>query len=216
FVVLRVSDTGTGIEEGIRQKVFEPFFTTKAAGVGTGLGLATVQGIAYQHKGWVELDTEVGRGSTFFIFLPAADDIPAGPETPTAEQLRHPGSETILVVEDELQVRASIGRLLRGLGYQVIEAGTGTEALEKWKRQAAGVDLLFTDQVMPGGLTGLELAARLQREKPGLPVIIASGYSAELAAAQGQKKRSYLYLPKPIAAGALAAAIRKVLDEKGA
>jgi PAS domain S-box-containing protein len=214
FVCLEVSDTGCGMEAATLKRLFEPFFTTKEAGKGTGLGLATVHGIVAQHKGWVEVDSQVGQGSTFRVYLPAATRSPVeAPRTPHTEHVRR-GRETILLVEDEQQVRRVVGQSLRVLGYQVHEAGNGQEAMTLWQMHGAQVDLLLTDMVMPEGMTGLELTEQLQALKPGLKAIISSGYSTEIFHAGVPAKAGIAYLPKPYATKALADVIRDCLDQK--
>ena len=211
FVRLSVADTGSGMDEATRKRVFEPFFTTKEPGRGTGLGLATVYGIVAQHRGWVEAESELGRGTTFRILLPGcAQPVVAHNEKPPGVLAR--GKETLLVVEDELMVRRLLAQFLRRLGYTVIEASNGREAIGLWAEHGRVVDLLFTDMVMPEGLTGLELADRLRAEKPGLKVIVASGYSSDMLQSGVAKRSRAVYLAKPFEAPALAAAVRACLD----
>ena len=181
FVCFSVSDTGTGIAPEHLSRLFEPFFTTKEADKGTGLGLATAYGIVKQHKGWIEVNTQIGIGTRFKIFLPA---IP--PPSPTAgdcevEANARGGTERILLVEDDFAVLALTGRLLENAGYSVWKAASADEALDLWRTHASEVDLLLTDLVTPGTLTGRDLAVRLHREKPGIKVIFMSGYSPEVA-----------------------------------
>ena len=213
FVSLSVRDHGGGMEEATLKRIFEPFFTTKEAGRGTGLGLATVYGIAAQHQGWVTVESEVGRGSTFRVFLPAlarslatADPRPAAPP-PSG------GRETILLVEDEPSVRKTVSSFLRLCGYHIIEATNGLEALGLWALHWKQINLLFTDMVMPGGINGLRLAEKLRAAKPELKVLIASGYSADLVQQHDLAGKGILFLAKPCAANALAAAIRQCLDK---
>ena len=215
FVQLSVADTGAGMDSDTLKRLFEPFFTTKEAGKGTGLGLATVHGIAAQHKGWVEVESQVGQGTTFRVFLPAtthapAEALPAQPPEPVQR-----GKETILLVEDDASVRQVVARSLRALGYKVYEAGNGQEAVTLWQIHGTEVDLLLTDMVMPEGMTGLELTERLQALKPGLQAVITSGYSAEIAHAGVPNKAGVSYLPKPYATKVLAQLIRDCLDPKG-
>jgi PAS domain S-box-containing protein len=212
FVCLSVADTGCGMDATTLKRIFEPFFTTKEVGKGTGLGLATAQGIVAQHKGWVEVDSEVSVGTTFRVYLPAAAQSQAEvAPAPQSEPVQR-GRETILLVEDELQVRRVVGRSLRALGYQVHEAANGQEAMTLWQTHGAQVDLLLADMVMPEGMTGLELAEQLQALKPGLKTIISSGYSAEIVHAGVPTKAGIVYLPKPYATRVLADAIRHCLD----
>ncbi len=214
FVCLAVSDTGCGMSEEVMGHIFEPFFTTKAVGKGTGLGLATVYGIVNQHRGWVAVKSQPGRGSTFSIYLEAVqqtrpftlDEVPAKPAI-------RGGNETILLVEDELAVRQTVAMFLSRWGYQVLEAGDGPEAIRLWQTARDRVDLLFTDMVMPEGVSGLELAQRLRESKPGLKVILASGYSSELVYQGGDIGRGILHVPKPFKPDDLALTVRRCLDE---
>jgi CheY-like chemotaxis protein len=214
FVCLSVSDTGSGMSDEIMRHIFEPFFTTKEAGKGTGLGLATVHGIVAQHKGWVEVESELGKGTTFHVYLPGmAQAVEEEAEHVEAEPLPG-GRETILLVEDESKVRQAVGQVLRALGYRVFEAENGQRAVALWQKHGTEVDLLFTDMVMPEGMTGLELAERLQALKPTLGVIISSGYSAEIVQAGGIKHTGICYLPKPYQPQRLAETVRLCLDRK--
>ena len=214
FVSLAVSDTGCGMDAATLKRIFEPFFTTKEAGRGTGLGLATVHGIVAQHKGWVEVESESGQGTTVRVFLPAlAQSTVEVEQTSLTGPARH-GNETILLVEDDLDVRELTGHSLRALGYRVHEAANGQEAMTLWQAHGQRVDLVLTDMVMPEGMTGLELAERLRALKPGLKVIIASGYSAEMVQAGVPVEAGVIYLPKPYATKALADTLRDCLDRK--
>jgi two-component system cell cycle sensor histidine kinase/response regulator CckA len=213
FVRLEVSDNGEGMDRETQERLFEPFFTTKEPGKGTGLGLATVHGIVAQHQGWIEVESEVGRGATVRVFLPALAGAPIPePAPPPPEPVRR-GSEGILLVEDESQLRRMIALNLRSLGYRVWEAGNGQEALQVWREHAAGIDLLFTDMVMPEGVTGLELATLLRAGKPSLKVVLSSGYSSEIVEAGGVQQAGMRYLAKPYQARVLATTIRACLDE---
>jgi two-component system cell cycle sensor histidine kinase/response regulator CckA len=217
FVCLSVSDTGFGMDEATLERIFEPFFTTKEVGKGTGLGLATVHGIVEQHHGWVEVESVVGRGSTFRVFLPAAA-AGAQPEfaapAPAPEAAPTPtGHETILLVEDAPTVRKAIGSFLREWGYRVFGASNGPEAVAVWETHEAEIDLLYTDMQMPGGMTGLQLAGQLRARKPGLKVIVSSGYSVELASQDSVDAAGVTFVPKPCPADKLAATLRKCLDE---
>jgi len=212
YVCLEVADGGCGMDEATRKRIFEPFFTTKEAGKGTGLGLATAYGIIRQHRGWIEVDSTPGEGSTFSIFLPSADKPETVlPESPRA--LEQPGGrEALLLVEDEAGVRDSLTRLLRKRGYRVWEAGSGPEAIACWAEQAGAFDVLVSDVIMPGGLTGLELADRFQREQGGLKVILMSGYNSEMALHGVQQALGRRFIQKPFAASDLARLIRECLD----
>ena len=209
FVCFTVSDTGTGIYPEYLPRIFEPFFTTKEAGKGTGLGLATVYGIVRQHQGWIDVSSQLGCGTAFKIFLPAG--VPGGAEKKVLPApVRHAtGCEKILLVEDDLDVRKIARNVLEASGYQVWEAGDGLEALNIWKANAPQIDLLLTDVIMPGGLNGRELADRLQGERPGLKVILMSGYSSDRLGAIQTYNR---ILPKPFSLEDLTQAVRSCLD----
>jgi PAS domain S-box-containing protein len=211
FACLAVTDTGCGMDPDTQKRLFEPFFTTKATGKGTGLGLATVYGIIAQHKGWVEVESEVGRGSTFRIYLEASSKAAAAPEEQIPAAIRR-GQGTLLVVEDDATVRLMLVQSLRVLGYRVFAAANGQEAMHLWRSHGPQVDLLLTDMVMPEGMTGLELAERVQAEKPGLKVIISSGYSAEITKLDQITAKGIFYLPKPFEIARLGAVLRHCLE----
>lgn len=211
FVCLAVQDSGTGIEPEHLSHIFEPFFTTKPAGKGTGLGLATVYGIVRQHQGWVDVESVTGQGTTFRVYLPStAATEPAVPDSSLAPLPR--GTESILVVEDDASLLRTASYLLRTCGYRVRTARNGPEALQQWQDAAGQVDLLFTDVVMPGGLSGIDLAESLRRSKPGLRVVMASGYSPDLVNAGGRPAAGTVFLAKPYTPPALADIIRACLD----
>jgi len=212
FVRLSVTDTGGGIPEEILSHIFEPFFTTKEPGKGTGLGLATVFGIVEQHQGWINVYSEGGLGTTFRIYLPRQTDENTKQVEESKELLPCAGNETILLVEDELQLRYPVQRALAQLGYRVLEAATGKEAVEIWKRHRSEIQLLLTDMVMPGGMNGRELAEQLQKESPKLKVIYASGYSIEVAGSDLQLDEGVNFLPKPFDFHQLAQTVRARLD----
>ncbi len=209
---LRVSDTGAGIPPEALPHLFEPFFTTKEPGKGTGLGLATVFGIVRQHGGWIEVESASGQGARFDVHLPAADPkpTPAGPVTEEAPPAG--GGETLLLVEDEPELRRITRAALERAGYRVIEAADGQEALGLWERERDAIDLLLTDLVLPGPLGGRALAARLRARSPGLKVLLTSGYSAELADSEHTLAPWEAFLQKPAASRDLLAAVRNALD----
>ncbi len=161
YVCLRVTDTGCGIPAAVLPKIFEPFFTTKEPGKGTGLGLATVFGIVQQHRGWLTVDSAPGQGTTFKVFLPALAAAPA-PATVETRPNSRGGTETILLAEDDPAVRTATAAILKHHGYRVLEAASGPEALKLWDEQGGAIALLFTDLVMPGGLSGRQLAQQLR------------------------------------------------------
>jgi two-component system, cell cycle sensor histidine kinase and response regulator CckA len=206
FICLSISDTGCGMDAETRERIFEPFFTTKEIGIGTGLGLATVYGIVAQHCGWVEVASEPGKGATFKIFLPSShESILDSAQSETNAFLR--GHETILFVEDAQNLREMMAQGLRSLGYFVIEAVDGQDALQKWQNYHHQIDMLFSDMVMPKGLTGLDLTERFLELKPNLKVIISSGYSAEIAENAKLSQKNIRFLQKPYGIGVMAKAI---------
>jgi CheY-like chemotaxis protein len=217
FVRLRVSDTGTGMDPGTLGRIFEPFFTTKEVGKGTGLGLATVYGIVKQHEGWVEATSEPGIGTMFDVFFPATDKVPSAAKE--EKNLTAPvvtgGTETVMIVEDEPILREMARDILEECGYQIIEASSGKEALEVWKRHASKIDLLLTDMVMPGGISGVDLAERLQASQPQLRIVFTSGYAANEVNREVLDKTHARFLPKPYTHDELAQTVRECLDKSG-
>jgi PAS domain S-box-containing protein len=212
-VRLQVTDSGCGIAPENLSRIFEPFFTTKEKGRGTGLGLATVYGIVKQHGGWLEVASQPGAGTTFSIFFPWLESAAESVDKDEHFTQVLGGHESILVVEDEASLRGLVRAVLRRQGYTVHEASSGVAALEVWAAHRNEIKLLFTDMVMPDGMTGLQLAARLRAEKPDLCVMLASGYSVELSGSSLDFD-SIRFLPKPFKAEALASAIRECLDAK--
>ncbi|MEW5975736.1 MAG: PAS domain-containing protein [Acidobacteriota bacterium] len=213
FVRLSVKDTGCGIASEILPRIFEPFFTTKEVGRGTGLGLATVFGIVEQHQGWIEVASSVGEGSTFRIFLPASETNDKPIQGSVLKSVSG-GNETILIVEDEPSVRALARAVLERHGYRVLEAASATEGLKHWEASGGNVDLLLTDLILPGGMSGRELALKLLESKPQLKVIYSSGYSNDMMSQQLQLDPKSNFLQKPYPALGLAAAVRRRLDER--
>ena len=213
---MRVCDTGTGIAPEHLPHLFEPFFTTKEVGKGTGLGLATIYGIVQQHQGWIEVSSQIGKGTTFMIFLPALEPA-AAVQFPEAVKLEpRGGTERILLVEDDEPLRMLTRRILENYGYHVQEAVSGRQALEIWQSRDAEIDLLLTDMVMPEGITGRELAEKLRVERPALKVVFTSGYGAGLAGKDTnliRKPNSY-FLQKPCAPHMLIQTVRECLDDR--
>ena len=214
FVCLTVTDTGCGMDEATLERIFEPYFTTRHAGNGTGLGLATAYGVVKQHQGWIEVQSQVGQGTTFRIFLPVSPKTLApAPQNGDRHGLRG-GTETILVVEDEPAVLNMAKAILQRLGYQVLTAVSGDEALPVWQQQAARIDLLLTDMVMPGNFNGRELAEKLLLEKADLKVLYTSGYSLDLSGPGLATSKNFIFLQKPYHPEVLAQAVRNCLDGK--
>jgi PAS domain S-box-containing protein len=215
FARLSVADTGCGIRPEVLPRIFEPFFTTKDVGKGTGLGLATVFSIVQQHRGWINVATQPGRGTTFDIYLPRVAPAPA----PAAEAgcVHTPmvgGTETILLVEDDDALRGSVHRCLSQLGYRLLAAADGAMALRLWETHREQIQLLLTDLVMPGGMNGKELGERLRRESPKLKVIYVSGYSAEIFTEGFPQVAGTTFLAKPFPAQILAQTVRACCDGK--
>lgn len=196
-VVVTVKDTGCGMDAETQRRMFEPFFTTKAVGKGTGLGLSTIYGIVKQHEGWIEIESQVGKGTTFRIYLPATGQLPKPVETEPSAAPTANHTECILVVEDEPQVRAYVRDALQNQGYRVLDADCGQKALEIWQGSGEKIDLLLTDMVMPNGISGGTLAKMLCQRQKDLKVIYMSGYSPELATNDDLLRESCNFLPKP-------------------
>ena len=216
FVCLEVSDVGAGIRPEHLPHIFEPFFTTKDVGKGTGLGLATTYGIVLQHDGWIDVDSEVGVGTRFRIFLPqiaaASDERHVVPAPPPSVH----GSETILVVEDEQDVRMLVCESLAGYGYGVLEAASGPQALEVWTAHDGAIDLVVTDMTMPDGMTGLDLVRQLREVAPALKAIYTSGYFADVSSAEFTRgDHASFYLAKPFSLAELAKTVRQCMDSGG-
>jgi len=210
LVVIAVTDTGVGMDAEVRKHIFEPFFTTKELGRGTGLGLATVYGIVEQSGGHVEVDTAVGQGTTFRIFLPAVE-APRPVPAPSLDEVVG-GSETVLLVEDEAALRSLAQEILRDQGYKVIAAGSGAEALDLARSHPAPIDLLVTDVVMPG-MDGRELADRLGPVHPETRCLFMSGYTDDAVVRRGVREEGMPFLQKPFTIDALALKVREVLDQ---
>jgi PAS domain S-box-containing protein len=213
FVCLSVSDTGCGISAEHLPRIFEPFFTTKDVGKGTGLGLATVFGIVQQHQGWIHVSSETGHGTMFRIYLPRLTGMSGQKAKQPGPSAARGGDETILLVEDDEALRASMRKILSRLGYCVLEAVNGDEALKIQEQYRDGIHLLLTDMMMPGGMTGKDLGERLLKENPKLKVIYASGYSAVVASGKFPLKAGVNFLTKPFQAQQLAQTVRQMLDE---
>ncbi len=215
YIRLSARDTGTGMDERTLSRIFEPFFTTKEMGKGTGLGLATVYGAVKQHEGWLQVESEVGVGTTSLVYLPRAtkareEQAVVPPPQPNA----HRGHEIILVVEDEAPVRQLIATILRGAGYTVHEAKNGLDAIGVWEEKIDEIELLLTDLVMPGLISGIDLAEKLHNEKPELKVIFSSGYTAEVVGEKLAFDTATNFLAKPYLPSALLKMVRDALDGK--
>ena len=216
-ICLRVSDTGCGMDTYLIGRIFEPFFTTKEVGKGTGLGLATVYGIVKQHEGWVEVSSKPECGTTFEVFLPASKEIasPRNEELIPAAPIAG-GKETLLIVEDEPVLREMAQLILEECGYNVVMAANGREALEQWERHRDSIDLLFTDMVMPAGVSGVDLANRLLAQHERLKIVFASGYTVDdISTDFLARNNDARFLQKPYTRTALARAVREAIDGNG-
>ncbi len=212
YVVTSVSDTGAGIEASVLSRIFEPFFTTKPAGKGTGLGLSTVYGVVRQSGGFVNVYSELGQGTTFKIYLPRVEGQGREPAPVEMASVRPPRGETVLVVEDEAALRELISRVLGGLGYEVVVAGSGQEALALVRGRGVPPDLLLTDVVLPGGMQGNRLAAELRVTWPDLRVLYMSGYTRNAIVHGGRLDEGVSFLEKPFSPDRLVKAVREVLE----
>jgi PAS domain S-box-containing protein len=211
YVMVAVSDTGVGMSAGVRERAFEPFFTTKGPGHGTGLGLSMVYGFAKQSGGHARVESEVGKGTTIRLYLPRArrsEDAPA----PVTSALPT-GHETILVVEDDPEVQAVVVQRLRYMGYPILEAGTAADALAILRTPDL-IDLLFTDVVLPGGMSGRELADEARRLRPGLKVLFTSGYTSDAIVHGGRVDEGVDFLGKPYKRADLARKVREALERE--
>jgi len=210
YSTLTVQDSGCGLDQATLRRVFEPFFTTKEVGKGTGLGLSTVHGIVHQTGGHIGVDSTVGRGTTFTIYLPCIEE-PAAEEAPDTVTPLVRGSETLLLVEDEEEVRRLAADVLRKCGYTVLETGDPLEALLIAERHATDVHLLITDMVMPA-MGGTALASEVMKSCPRLSLLYISGYADQMVAAHGMVDPPGSFLQKPFRPGDLARVVRETLD----
>jgi len=213
YIMLAVSDTGVGMTEEVKAHLFEPFFTTKGPGKGTGLGLATVYGIVKQHRGHIWVYSEPGLGSIFKVYLPRVEAGPAATSRSEEATALPRGSETVLVVEDEPAVRSVAVRVLSGLGYQVLEASSGLDALQVAATWGQMIHLLLTDVIMPE-MNGKALAEQLTALYPALKVLFISGYTDETISHHGVLEEGVAFLQKPFTPSRLAHKVREVLDQR--
>jgi len=209
YVCISVSDTGSGMAPEVIEQIFEPFFTTKATGVGTGLGLSTVYGIVNRYGGFISVYSEVGLGTTFKVYLPATDQAAEVREESGQNIATTVTGETVLLVEDEDAVRLACRRILERAGFQVVEASDGPQALVALADRP--IDLLLTDVIMPGGVTGRDLAEHLQAARPGLPVLYMSGYTADVIASRGILEPGVNMVEKPFSSSDLLGKVRELL-----
>ncbi len=211
YVSVAVSDTGVGISDDVKARLFEPFFTTKERGKGTGLGLSTTYGIVKQSGGYLWCDSEVGRGTTFRVLLPRVEEPVSQVEERKPLPPIHPGDETLLLVEDEPEVRSLVQRILKTQGYTVVTAANPDEALAVAREFKGSIQLMVTDVVMPG-MSGLQLAERLAPMRPNMRVLFMSGYTNDAIGHQGVLDPGTAFLQKPFTPNALARKVREVLD----
>jgi CheY-like chemotaxis protein len=212
YILLAVSDTGTGMSAETQARIFEPFFTTKPQGKGTGLGLSTVYGVVKQSGGFIWVYSELGRGTSFKVYLPRVDQPIQRPGAARVVSEAPRGTETILLAEDEQDVREVAREFLESGGYTVIEARDGTEALKRVDKYEGAIDLLVTDMVMPG-MTGQELSARLLQSRPEIRVLYMSGYSERAAADSTRGAMPLRLLAKPFSRWALLNAVHDILKQ---
>lgn len=213
YARLSVSDTGTGIATENLPRIFEPFFTTKEPGKGTGLGLATVLQIVEQHRGWVEVDSRRGAGTTFHLYLPTLTRNKLASSARRVQNLSIPrGTETILLVEDEEAVRRSIGDILAHYGYHIHAAVSGAAALEIWREHHESIQLIVTDLVIPGSVNGRALFDQMRSEKPGLRAIFCSGYTDDILGNDASLRKAANFIEKPFPPERLMQKIRACLD----
>jgi two-component system, cell cycle sensor histidine kinase and response regulator CckA len=217
YVSLAIADNGCGISAAVMNRLFDPFFTTKPVGKGTGLGLSTVYAIVHQLRGWIEVESAVGHGSTFTLFIPALEEEPAKAAhdalaVATAVGAVRRGNERVLLVEDDAFIRSMLTRFLQREGYRLTAAMDGPSALEVWTAAQGQFDLLITDMVMPNGMSGAQLAERLRDQNPRLKAILISGYSPELLDADADQLKSVRMLMKPFTHEKIIETMREVLD----
>jgi signal transduction histidine kinase len=214
FACLIIQDDGCGIPPEVLPHLFEPFFTTKDVGKGTGLGLASVYGVIKQHAGWIEVESEPGQGAKFKIFLPIGSATPPPPKRLPKPEIQVPnGKETILLVEDESSLRRLAKNVLERHGYHVLEAGSGAEALSVWSKHSAEVDLLMTDIIMPGGMSGHVLGAQLLEKKADLKILYTSGYGPDMVGQNFNLEEGVNFLAKAYHPDRLIRTIRRCLEK---
>jgi two-component system cell cycle sensor histidine kinase/response regulator CckA len=211
YVVISVSDSGTGMSDEVKARIFEPFFTTKPEDKGTGLGLATCFGIIAEAGGHIEVRSEIGKGTTMDLYLPRAG-AEASPDVGPRRVTPVVGVERILIIEDEVPVRRVIVRMVESLGYQVFSAGDSRDAMSEMEKVGATLDLVLVDVVLAGGVNGRELADRMLELRPNVKLMFMSGYIKDRSLLLGKDDKEVPLLRKPFTADELGAKIRMVLD----
>jgi CheY-like chemotaxis protein len=212
FVQISVTDSGSGMDASTQSRVFEPFFTTKEVGKGTGLGLAMVYAIIKNHRGWVEVTSQLGEGSVFRIFLPRTE-LPAEAKVAAAQPRLRAGVEMILLVDDDASVRGLARQILEGNGYPVIEAGDGQEAVEMFRSRRTEIGVVILDLIMPRQ-SGWEAFDEIHKMDPDLPVIMSSGFSVKGGPPEARERGVRAFLSKPYKAKDLLSVVQEVLDGK--
>jgi CheY-like chemotaxis protein len=214
FVRLSVADTGTGIPPEVLEKIFDPFFTTKEVGRGTGLGLSTIAGIVQNHEGALQVESKLGEGTTFHIYLPALPPSTVAPKTAAAKKFPHGRGELILIIDDDEGIRMVSETILSTHDYRVLTAPDGRTGLEEFRRRASEIQLVICDLTMPG-MNGSEVLTQLHQEAPAVKLIAMSGMVEELSDANRLDQSYVTMLPKPLKTDALLGAVREVLDSSG-
>jgi CheY-like chemotaxis protein len=210
YATLTVSDTGEGMSHEVRERIFEPFFTTKELDKGTGLGLATVYGIVKQHNGHIDIYSKPGQGTTFKIFFPVESGRFEKRNFNPTTTMAH-GTETILIVDDDSSVRGLIVDTLAPLGYSLMEASCGKEALELCRTTPEKIDMVFSDVIMPG-MNGRELIEHLKQERPEIKTVLMSGYTENIIVQHGILESGIVFINKPLLPISLANTLRAMLD----
>jgi CheY-like chemotaxis protein len=210
--MLAISDTGQGMDTETQSRIFEPFFTTKEHGKGTGLGLATVHGIVKQSNGHIWVYSEPNQGTTFKVYLPRVEQSGKSISVDETAVKPQPGMETVLLVEDEDMVRELANRILLKGGYHVLEAQNATQALEISKHHENHIDVLLTDVVMPGGMSGRQLVEQLKLQRVNMKVLYMSGYTDDAVMQHGISDSGTAFLQKPFSPDTLLRKIREILD----
>jgi len=211
YVRVTISDTGEGIPPNVLPHIFEPFFSTKAPGRGTGLGLSTIFGIVKQHRGWIDVETVARQGTAFHVWLPLSDSqVPAPGREEVAGVSK--GNETVLLVEDEHSVLLLMRVALEQKGYRILQASSAAEALDVWRANGNDIRLLVTDMVLPSGIGGGELAARLRHARPALKVLFVSGYNEDFSGKEIKEEPGQNFLQKPFSPATFASRVRACLD----